>query len=129
MERPGLFYVRFMDDILVPAPTRWHLRRAVKAVNQTLAAPSLEKHVDKIFIGKIERGLDFLGYHFGPTGLTVAKKTIANFIENASRLYGQERNAGSAVAALEMYARRWFRWASGGLVMFPLALQPAPMTR
>jgi hypothetical protein len=57
--------------------------RAVKAVNQTLAAPSLEKHVDKTFIGKIERGLDFLGYHFGPTGLTVAKKTIANFIEHA----------------------------------------------
>jgi hypothetical protein len=37
----------------------------------------------------------------------------------------KERNAGSAVAALEKYARRWFRWASGGLVMFPLALQPA----
>jgi hypothetical protein len=53
MERAGLLYVRFMDDILVLAPTGWHLRRAVKAVNQTLAAPSLEKHVDKTFTGKI----------------------------------------------------------------------------
>ncbi len=34
MERTGLFYVRFMDDILVLAPTRWKLRRAVKAVNE-----------------------------------------------------------------------------------------------
>ena len=29
----GLFYVRFMDDILVLAPTRWELRKAVRALN------------------------------------------------------------------------------------------------
>ena len=34
-----LFYVRFMDDILILAPTRWQLRGAVKVVNQTLAIP------------------------------------------------------------------------------------------
>ncbi len=34
MERSGLFYVRFMDDILVLAPTRWRLWKAVKAVNE-----------------------------------------------------------------------------------------------
>jgi hypothetical protein len=28
-----LFYVRFMDDILILAPTRWRLRGAVKVVN------------------------------------------------------------------------------------------------
>jgi len=27
MSETGLFYVRFMDDILVLAPTRWKLRR------------------------------------------------------------------------------------------------------
>jgi reverse transcriptase-like protein len=31
-----LFYVRFMDDILILAPTRWQLRGAVKVVNQML---------------------------------------------------------------------------------------------
>ncbi len=36
MERSGLFYVRFMDDILVIAPNRWRLRKAVKAVNEVL---------------------------------------------------------------------------------------------
>ena len=33
MERSGLFYVRFMDDILVLAPSRWKLRRAVGAAS------------------------------------------------------------------------------------------------
>ena len=31
-----IFYVRFMDDILILAPTRWQLRGAVKTVNRIL---------------------------------------------------------------------------------------------
>ncbi len=38
MERTRLIHVRFMDDILVLAPTRWTLRRAIKAVNEVLVA-------------------------------------------------------------------------------------------
>lgn len=86
---------------------RWQLRGAVKVVNRMLGMLGLEKHPDKTFIGRIERGFDFLGYHFGPAGLTVAAKTIANFIEKASRLYEQERSAVLAATALEMYVRRW----------------------
>ncbi len=73
MARLGLFYVRFMDDVLVLSPTRWKLRRAVRAVNGVLGDLGLEKHPDKTFIGRIERGFDFLGYHFGPEGLTGRK--------------------------------------------------------
>jgi hypothetical protein len=58
-----------------------------------------DKHPDKTFIGRIERGFDCLGYHFSPAGLTVAKKTIADFIEKASRLYEQKRSAVSAATA------------------------------
>ena len=50
MERSGLFYVRFMDDILVLAPTRWRLRKAVKAVNEVLGSLWLLKHPDKTFM-------------------------------------------------------------------------------
>lgn len=95
--------------------TRWQLRGAVKVVNQTLGALSREKHPDKTFIGRIERGFDFLGYHLSPAGLSVAKQTIANFIEKASRLYEQERSAVSTVSPLEMYVRRWLRWARAGV--------------
>ena len=87
----------------------------MKVVNQVLVALGLEKHPDKTFIGRIERGFDFLGYHFSPAGLAVAKKTIANFIEKASRLYEQERRAVSAASPLEMYVRRWLRWSASGI--------------
>ncbi len=115
MERSGLFYVRFMDDILVLAPTRWRLRRAVKAVNEVLASLRLEKHPDKTFIGKIEGGFDFLGYHFSRDGLRVAEATIRKFVEHAARLYEQERERPNGPSPLGMYVRRWVGWASGGL--------------
>lgn len=71
LEKLGLFYIRFMDDILVLAPTRWRLRKAVKVVNQVLASLGLQKHPDKTFIGRIEKGFDWLGYHIRPSCLTV----------------------------------------------------------
>ncbi len=42
MARLGLFYVRFMDDVLVLAPTRWKLRRAVSS-----ALPAAADILDK----------------------------------------------------------------------------------
>jgi len=51
-----------------------------------------------------------------------AAKTVANFIEKASRLYEQERRAVSAAASpFEMYVRRWVQWTNGGL-MIPRAV-------
>jgi len=38
LDKTGLFYIRFMDDILVLAPSRWKLRHAVRTVNQALAS-------------------------------------------------------------------------------------------
>ena len=133
MAKTGLFYVRFMDDILVLAPTRWKLRRAVTAVNEVLGLLRLEKHPDKTFIGRIEKGIDFLGYHFTPDGMTVAKATIEKFLERASRLYEQERERPEGHSAFEMYVRRWVGWAGLGQVATgqggELADRSAPMTK
>ena len=46
------------------------------------------------------------GYHFQSGWTDVATKMIANFIEKASRLYEQERDAALAATALEMYIKR-----------------------
>ena len=37
----------------------------------------------KTFIGRFERGLDFLGNHFGLEGLAIATRTIEPFAERA----------------------------------------------
>ena len=115
LEKLGLFFCRYMDDILVLAPTRWKLRKAVTVVNQVLASLNLEKHPDKTFIGRIERGFEFLGYHFSPEGLCVARKTVENFVARACRLYEHEREKRTSSSALGMYVQRWIRWVCAGI--------------
>ncbi len=75
LEKLGLFYIRFMDDILVLTPTRWKLRKAVRVVNQVLASLCLSKHPDKTFIGRVEKGFDWLGYHISPGERTAVGHT------------------------------------------------------
>jgi RNA-directed DNA polymerase len=115
MEQLGLFYVRYMDDIIVLAPSQWKLRKAVWVVNQTLNGLQLEKHPEKTFIGKIERGFEFLGYHFRPGRLTIAQKTVERFVERAIRLYEQEPGKSFDSSRLGTYVQRWTRWARAGL--------------
>ncbi len=115
MAGSGLFYIRFQDDILALAPTRWKLRRAVKAINGVLERLGLEKHPDKTFVGRVERGFEFLGYRFGPQGLGIAAPTARRFVERVARLYEQERGQPGGFPALREYVRRWLRWAEAGL--------------
>ena len=105
LEQLDVFYVRYMDDILVLAPTRWKLRTAVKVVNQVLSSLKLEKHPDKTYIGRVDNGFDWLGYHIRPSGLSVAQKTLENFVARARRLYEQEPREGS-FSRLGEYVRR-----------------------
>jgi len=119
MAQTGLFYARFMDDWVILSPTRWKLRRAIKAVNQTLAELKVEQHPDKTFIGRISRGFDFLGYSFSPSGLGIATKTIKNFQARITRLNEQ----GADALRIGEYARRWWRWVRAGVCLMESALR------
>lgn len=106
MAAMGCFYARFMDDWVVLAPTRWQLRRAIKAVNEEMAKLLVVQHPDKTFIGRIARGFDFLGYWFAPDGLSIAGKSVERMLEKVSRLYEQ----GADNVHIETYLKRWLRW-------------------
>ena len=87
----------------------------MRVLNQTFAELGLEKHPDKTFIGRIEKGFDFLGYHFSREGLTVAKATIEKFVNRATRLYEQDREEPLSPSRLGLYINRWRGWVGGGL--------------
>jgi RNA-directed DNA polymerase len=120
-ERTNLFYVRFMDDILILAPTRWKIRKAMAVVKATLSRLHLDTHPDKTFIGRIARGFDFLGYHFSRTGLRVARSTLRKANDHIVRLYEQKKKGPDWPLSLERYVRRWRGWVKGGLGGLPVA--------
>ncbi|NEO73179.1 hypothetical protein [Moorena sp. SIO3H5] len=100
-----------MDDWVILAPTRWKLRKAIKATNEVMNELKVLKHPEKTFIGRIASGFDFLGYWFSTSGLGIARKTVERMLENLTRLY--ERGAPSE--RIEAYFQRWWRWVKGGI--------------
>jgi len=82
----GALYLKLMDDWIVLSPNRWKLKKAIQIVNQTLNELKVEKHPDKTFIGRVAKGFDFLGYSFEPKGLSIAPKTLANFLDRIIQL-------------------------------------------
>ncbi len=111
MKKTGLFYARYMDDWVAIAPTRWKIRSAVRIVNETLDVLKEEQHPDKTFIGRVERGFDFLGYFLKPGALRVSRGTFERFTERISRLYEQ----GADIKRIEEYVKHWFKWVSAGV--------------
>lgn len=64
MAKRNIFYIRYMDDWIMLAKTRWHLKKALKKCNQVLTSLKLLKHPDKTFLGYVCKSFDFLGFKF-----------------------------------------------------------------
>jgi hypothetical protein len=118
-QQPNHYYIRYMDDILILSKTRWHNRQVVKALNHWFNRLKVWQHPDKTFIGKIERGFDFLGYHFSRKPLCLASITLQKHVGRYNQLYEQQKTkkASSLELAfiLGQYRKRWQCWCSAGL--------------
>lgn len=66
----------------------------------------MEKHPDKTFIGRIEKGFDLLGYNHSPYRLQLALKNRQHFYEKLYRLYEQKKIAPEGAAYLGDYVIR-----------------------
>ena len=64
----GLFYVRYMDDFVIMAKTRWHFRKAIAEMHRVLERLCLRVHATKRFIGHTTPGFDFMAIVFIQAG-------------------------------------------------------------
>ncbi len=129
-----LFHLRCMDDILVLAPTRWKLRRAIVGISQSLTQLQLTKRTDKTRIGPVSRGFDFQGYqhprdHWESWLLKSAAQTLAGFEGKRLRLSEQMRcvsvkRRATLEVRLAAYKRRWLSWLTGGVVGVAFISEP-----
>ena len=54
-------------------------------INQRLNKLKLEKHPDKTFIGRIAKDFDFSEHSFESKTISIAPKTLANFLERITQ--------------------------------------------
>ena len=118
-DKEGLFYLRYMDDIVILTKTRWHNRKAVRLLNTCFNRLKVKQHPDKTFIRKIEIGFDFLGYHFSREPLKLAHNTVKKHVERLYRLYEQQKmkkaTSEEVAFVLGNYVKRWQCWCTAGL--------------
>merc|ERR1711933_612754 len=57
----------YMDDWIVLMTSRSQLRKVVRTMHRTLGRLKLRAHPDKTYIGKLSKGVDFLGYRLTNT--------------------------------------------------------------
>lgn len=113
-KQKNIYYARYMDDIVILTPTRWTLRRQVKALNGFFNAGGFEQHPEKTFIGRTERGFDWMGAQMSDAGVEgIARRARANHVERCRRLYGRVRELPAALrrAWMAAYRKRWMIWA------------------
>ena len=111
-EKQGIFYRRFMDDIIILAKTRWMLRKAIKLMYNILHDLGQRVHrKKKIFIGRTERGFDLFGYHFTPRNFFPSTESFCRMLTRASRLYKR----GASEARLWRYVSHWQTSVLGGV--------------
>jgi len=104
MEKLDVKYFRYVDDVLILAPTRWKLRKAIRMLNQNFNKLRLEQHPDKTLMGRVERGFDFLGFFLKHGFISVSDKAIERFKERIARLYEQ----GADSFRIGQYVLRWY---------------------
>ncbi|WP_231748320.1 reverse transcriptase domain-containing protein [Burkholderia sp. ABCPW 14] len=112
-----LFYVRYMDDFLLLARSRWTLRRSIARLAEFFNFSGFERHPDKTQTGRLEKGFDWLGVWFGAEGPAISPRALNNHHERCLRLYEQARRRGAshfeAAARVQAYETRWKSWAHG----------------
>ena len=123
MQKHNFTYARYMDDLVVLAPTKARLRKAIKVTYQALKPWDYQLHTnEKTFIGKIAKGFDFCGFRLKYDKIILAKSCLAKFEKRLSALYEQlsksksssYKNAITTAALLkkiELYVLRFGQWA------------------
>lgn len=119
-ETRGIVYARYMDDFIILAKSRWQLRGQVKALNGYLQAYGFIQHPDKTYIGRLDKGFDWMGAWLGVEGVeAIAPRALANHREKVRRLYERLRMwpRARAHARVSQYRSRWKIWATWLLVV------------
>lgn len=116
MAKEGGYYARYMDDILVLAPKRWPLRRAIATVNRYLAAGGFAQHPDKTMIGPLTRGFDWLGGWFTEQGCVgIAPRALQRYRTKSQWLYEQALRQGMGESIAKARVRRYILTRSSTL--------------
>ncbi|MEG2734336.1 MAG: reverse transcriptase domain-containing protein [Hafnia sp.] len=66
----SVFYVHYMDDVVLLTRTRCQLCNAIRQLNQFFAQFGFAQHPEKTFTGRVAKGFDWMGAWLTDKGIT-----------------------------------------------------------
>lgn len=110
-----VFYTRYMDDFLLLTKTRWHLKKRIKKLSEFFELSGFERHPEKTQTGRIEKGFDWLGIEFLPSGMRISPRSCANHAEQVAKITRKFKPTSAFPtldSRLTAYEKRWNIWAN-----------------
>lgn len=87
MTKGAAYYVRYSDDMLFLGNSREELLEECVKVKAGLSRLGLCLNEGKTVCAPLEKGVDFLGYHFGMTGMAIPAKAERNLEERLETMW------------------------------------------
>ena len=99
-------YIRYMDDWVLMVKTKHQLRKVVRVTHKILKSLKLKMHPAKTFIGRINKGFDFLGIHFSE----IPSLSAVSYERHRTKV-AQRYAQGVSNACIGAYLKRWTSWS------------------
>ena len=110
-------FVRYADDVLILCRSEEEAAKALNHARAVLGRLKLELNEEKTRMSTFEEGFDFLGFHFGRGGRTIAGRSLKAFydkVREKTRRQQGDKTVPSVIETLNPLLRGWANYHREG---------------
>ena len=113
----GYQFARYADDVLIVCQSKEDAERALNHARTVLGRLKLNLNEEKTRISSFDEGFDFLGFHFGKRGRSIAGKSLKAFygkVREITKRHQGDKPVNAVIDELNPLLRGWANYHCEG---------------